>query len=262
MTSPAPRTVEQDAGSSPASGKLNGKNALITGASRGIGRATALALTALGANVAVNYLSDKHSADEVVEAAAGHRGRAIAVQADVSRVEEIERLFDTVETELGPLDLVVWNAAAISFGPIIETDLTELERLVAMNLTGVFVGLQHAGRRVRDGGRIVTISSGATKFSGPGSGIYSATKAAGEQLTLVLAKELGPRRITVNSVSPGLTNTDGMVMPPEAVQQAIAQTPLGRLGEPDDVADVIAYLLTDQARWVTGQRINAGGGLL
>jgi 3-oxoacyl-[acyl-carrier protein] reductase len=235
---------------------------LITGSSRGIGRATALAAAAMGANVAVNYLSDKQSADEVVETAADHGGRAVAVQADVSRVDDIARLFQSAEAELGPLDFVVWNAAAITFGPIADADLTEFDRVVAMNLAGVFAGLQHAARRVRDGGRIITISSGATKFSGAGSGLYSATKAAGEQLTVVLAKELGSRGITVNSVSPGLTNTDGMVMPPEAVDQAVAQTPLGRLGEPADVADVIAYLLTNRARWVTGQRVNAGGGLL
>jgi 3-oxoacyl-[acyl-carrier protein] reductase len=241
---------------------LRGKNALITGASRGIGRAIALRLGEEGAHVAVNYATNVEAADAVVRALRARGNHAVALQADMSRPDDVADLFDRAEAALGQLDIVVNNAGAVTFGPIAEASLAEFEQVLALNALGNFRSLQEAARRIRAGGRIINISTGGTVVPSAGAGLYAASKAALEQLSAALAKELGARQITVNVVLPGLTQTDGLVMDPETVAQMVAMTPLGRVGEPDDVAAVVAFLASDDARWLTGQSLRAAGGLI
>lgn len=235
---------------------------IVTGASRGIGRAVAEKLGSEGSFVIVNYAGNEAKAREVVEAIQSSGGDALAVQGDMSSPDAVSALFDAAEKHFGPVNVVVSAAAISIFKP--HVDLTEAEylKITSLNIHGVFHVLQQAAKRVTDGGRIVQFSSGATKMPLPGAGLYSATKAAAEQLALALAKELGHRQITVNLVSPGVTRTDGLIMPEEAIQHLIQQTPLGRLGQPADIADVVAFLCSDAARWVNGQNIQVNGGIL
>jgi 3-oxoacyl-[acyl-carrier protein] reductase len=243
-------------------GTLDGKVAIVTGASRGIGRAVAERLGGDGARVVVNYVQNAGKAQEVVEAIEAAGSQAFAVRADVGRLEDVRRLFQTAEERFGGVDLVVNNASVSVFKPHAEVSEEEFDRVFALIARGTFFALQEAAKRLRDGGRIVNISSGGTVTGGPGAGLYLGAKAAVEQFSLALAKELGPRAITVNAVLPGLTDTDGMIMPPEAVEQAVNMTPLGRLGQPEDVADVVAFLAGEDGRWMTGQLVRAGGGLM
>jgi 3-oxoacyl-[acyl-carrier protein] reductase len=243
-------------------GTLDGKVAIVTGASRGIGRAVAERLGGDGARVIVNYAQNAGKAQEVVEAVKASGSEAIAVQADIGRLEDIRRLFHTAEERFGGLDVVINNASISVFKPYTEVSEEEFDRVFGLIARGTFFALQEAANRLRDGGRIVSISSGGTVTGGPGAGLYLGAKAAVEQFGLALAKELGPRGVTVNAVLPGLTDTDEMIMPPEAVEQAVNMTPLGRLGQPEDVASVVAFLVGEDGRWMTGQLVRAGGGLM
>ena len=243
-------------------GTLDGKVAIVTGASRGIGRAVAERLGRDGAKVVVNYMQNAAKAQEVVEAVEASGSRAVAVQADIGKVEEVRRLFRTADERFGGVDAVINNASISIFKPHTEVDEEEFDRVFGLVARGTFFALQEAAKRLRDGGRIVNISSGGTVTGGPMAGLYLGAKAAVEQFSLALAKELGPRGITVNAVLPGLTDTDGMIMPPEAVEQAVSMTPLGRLGQPEDVAGVVAFLVGEDGRWMTGQLVRAGGGLM
>jgi 3-oxoacyl-[acyl-carrier protein] reductase len=236
--------------------------ALVTGGSRGIGRAIARRLGADGVAVLVNYRQDGEAAAKVVADIEANGGRAVAARADVARPEELRGLFDTAEQRLGQLDILVCNAAVGPFAPLAAATDEDYENCFATNTRAIFVALREAARRLRDGGRIVVISAGVTVNPFPTAGVYTASKAAAEAMALVLAKELGPRGITVNCVLPGITRTDGAAaaVPKHLEQQIIAKTPLGRLGEPEDIADVVGFLVSDQGRWVTGQRIHAGGG--
>jgi 3-oxoacyl-[acyl-carrier protein] reductase len=243
-------------------GTLDGKVAIVTGASRGIGRAVAERLGRYGARVVVNYAQNAGKAQEVVEAVKASGSEAIAVQADIGRLNDVRHLFHTAEERFGGLDVVINNASISVFKPHTEVSEEEFDRVFGLIARGTFFALQEAANRLRDGGRIVSISSGGTVTGGPGAGLYLGAKAAVEQFGLALAKELGPRGITVNAVLPGLTDTDGMIMPPEAVEQAVNMTPLGRLGQPEDVADVVAFLVGEDGRWMTGQLVRAGGGLM
>jgi 3-oxoacyl-[acyl-carrier protein] reductase len=240
---------------------LAGRVAIVTGASRGIGRAVAERLGRDGAAVVVNYAARAERAAEVVESIAHAGGRARAVAADVSDAAQVAALFDTAEEAFGGVDVLVNNAGTAVFKPTADVTDEEFDRVFGLNARGTFFALREAARRLRPNGRVVNVSTGGTAGSSPGGGLYTASKAAVEQFTSALAKELGPRGITVNSVLPGLTRTDGLIMPRDAVEQAVARTPLGRLGEPDDVAAVVAFLVSDDARWVTGQHIRASGGL-
>lgn len=243
---------------------LTGKTAIVTGAGRGIGRAIAQRLGRDGANVIVNYAQNGDAAAEVVRTIAASGGAAFSVQADLSQIAEVRRLFDAAESHFGGLDILVNNAGTAKFGPLADVTEDEFDVLFAVNVKGVFFAMQEAARRMGDGGRIVNISSGITQFGGAGGALYAGTKGAVEQFTLAAAKELGPRGITVNVVSPGGTETDLLhaVAPPEVQEQMAQSSPFGRLGQPADIADVVAFVVSDDARWLTGQNLRATGGAL
>ncbi|GAA3571290.1 SDR family oxidoreductase [Amycolatopsis ultiminotia] len=236
--------------------------ALVTGGSRGIGRAIAERLGMDGWPVAVNYRSDESAAQAVVDKIGTAGAQAVALRADVTDDRELHGLFEAAEREFGGLDVVVANVGVARFCPIADTVDEDFDLVFSTNLRATFVALREAARRVRDGGRIVVVSSGVVVTSQPGTGIYAASKAAGDQLVRVLAKELGPRGVTVNSVLPGAVRTEALTAdgPPGAAEHAARQTPLGRLGEPDDIADIVGFLASGAARWVTGQTLHAGGG--
>jgi 3-oxoacyl-[acyl-carrier protein] reductase len=238
---------------------LDGRVALVTGGSRGIGRATAERLAADGAAVAVNYARHEAAARDTVEAIEAGGGSAVAVRADVSKVPEIERLFDEVEARLGPIDIAVANAATFILKPVAELTEQEFDQVFDLNTKGVFFVLQQAARRVRDRGRIIATSTGGTRMLFRDNTVYLGSKGAVEQFVRGLAQELGDREITVNAVLPGFTDT-GML--PER-DRAIAEgrSPFDRMGQPSDVGDVVAFLAGPDARWVTGQLVGAGGGV-
>jgi 3-oxoacyl-[acyl-carrier protein] reductase len=241
---------------------LTGKVAIVTASSRGIGRAVALRLSKDGATVAVNYIAAPEKAHAVVQEIESHGGRAIAIQGSVADRTDVLRLFDETEQKLGAIDIVV-NVAGVSvFKPHAELTDEDFEKVFSVNAKGAMYMLQAAANRVKDGGRIVQFSTGGTMMPIPAGGIYAASKAAGERFAFALAKEIGHRQVTVNVISPGVTDTDGLTMPQAAIDPLIQQTPLGRLGQPGDIADVVAFLVSDDAHWVTGQNIQANGGIL
>ena len=242
--------------------KLSGKIALVTGSSRGIGRAMAERLSRQGASVAVNYVNNADKAEEVVAAIAADGGTAVALQADVSRLKDIQQLFEETLAHFGRLDIVVNNAGIRISKNVTDTLEEEFDRLFAINVKGTFFTCQLAARRLSDGGRIVNVSSAVTRMMLPEYSIYSASKGAVDQITRVLAKELGERQITVNAVAPGPVDTelfrDGKTQ--EQIQQMAQMAALGRIGKVEDIADVVAFLASDDARWITGQTIHVNGG--
>nr|MDT0662276.1 glucose 1-dehydrogenase [Micromonospora sp. DSM 115978] len=241
-------------------GNLDGKGAIVTGGSRGIGRAIVARLVADGATVIFSYRQDEAAAKEV---ATQFHGRAIPVRADLAEVADVHGLFDAAADQLGGLDILVNNAGTAR--PALITDITEAEydEMMAINAKSVFVAIQLAARTMRDGGRIISISSLNTMMASPGVSVYAASKAAVEQFTRVAARELGKRGITVNSVSPGATDTDllRLTNSRESLRMAEAMSPLGRLGQPADIADVVGFLAGPDGRWLTGQNLQASGGL-
>ncbi len=237
-------------------GSLSGKAAIVTGASRGIGRAIAERLAAEGARVVVNY-SNSAAAAEALAARIG----GIAVRADVSQKQEVVEMFGRAEAAFGGLDIVVNNAGVALMKPLADFSDEEFERVFAVNARGAFYCCREAARRLRQDGRIVNISTGATVGGTAGGAVYCASKASVEQFTRALARELAPRRITVNTVSPGFTETDMFASLPHLADLAPKLTPLGRAGKPEEVAAVVAWLCSEDARWITGQNIQAGGGL-
>ena len=241
---------------------LKGKVALVTGASRGIGRAVAEELALSGAAVAVNYVADQVAANAVIDGIAADGGRARAFQADLADAAQVEALFRGVQEAYGRLDILVNNAGLARYGSIRDYPVEDFDRLMAVNVRGPFLACRLAARQMADGGAIVNVTSTVTRVMLPNYGVYAATKGALEQLTRVLAKELGARAITVNAVAPGPTDTDlfrhGKT---EAQIDSLAgMAALGRLGTPLDTARVVAFLAGPQGRWISGQIIPVNGG--
>jgi 3-oxoacyl-[acyl-carrier protein] reductase len=236
---------------------LAGKTAVVTGGSRGIGRAIVRRLAADGARVVFSYRQDKAAADALTRELAD----AVAVRADQEDPASLDALFEPVA---GGLDILVNNAAINPHAPIRDITPELFDRAMTVNAKFPLLAMQRAEPLLRDGGRIISISTLNTAVPAPGIALYCASKAALEQFTKVAARELGPRGITVNTVSPGATDTDLLRSsnPPEALERTPALTALGRLGEPADIADVVAFLAGPDARWITGQNIRATGGLL
>ncbi|HEX4973169.1 MAG TPA: SDR family oxidoreductase [Steroidobacteraceae bacterium] len=239
--------------------QLSGKVAIVTGSSRGIGRAIAERLAADGAAVVVNYARDEQAAQEVVNAIRGRGCQALAIQADVAKPAEVRRLFAEARTAFGALDIVVANAGVAVIKSLVESTEEEFDHVFDANAKGVFFTLQEAARQVRDGGRIVVVSTGGTRMLMSGTALYLGSKGAVEQFVRVLSRELGPRSITVNALSPGFTDTD--LLPERDRTIAAGMSPFARIGEPAEVASVAAFLASDDARWVTGQNVGAGGGV-
>lgn len=238
--------------------------AIVTGASRGIGAAVARRLAQGGASVIVNYAHSRDEAAQIVDAIEQSGGKACAVEADVGAPGGADVLFDAAQQAFGGADILVNNAGTMKLGALAEVSDQDFDRQLALNWAGVFRGMRAASQRLRDGGRIISFSSSVVGLYQPGYGIYAATKAAVEAMTHVLAKELGPRGITVNAVAPGPVAT-GFFLDGKTDQQieAIAQmNPFKRLGEPDDIAGVVAFLASPQAGWVNGQVIRANGGVI
>lgn len=241
---------------------LKNKVAIVFAGSRGIGRCTCERLGSVGAAVAVGYNSNVTAAESVVKQITGSGGTAFPIQVDVSDTLEVEKVFDAVAERYNRIDVVVNAAGTSAFGPLAGQTIENFEQVVAVNARGAFHVLSQTARRISDGGRVIHISTAGTKMPMFGAGLYSASKAFGEHLALGLSKELAGRGVTVNVVSPGATETDGLQMPAEQIQAIIGQTPLGRLGQPADIADVITFLASDEARWLTGQNIQVNGGIL
>ncbi len=242
--------------------RLQGKVALVSGGSRGIGRAIAERLGRDGADVALTYAGNRDKAEAVATTIRAGGVQAQALPSDLREVSQTRALFAAVLAQFGRLDIVVNNAGISVFKPTTEIDEADYDRVMDTNARGTFFALQEAARHVADGGRIINLASGATRQALAAAGVYAASKAAVEQFGMALAKELGPRGITVNQIGPGVTDTDGLIMPAEALAHLVASTPLGRLGQPADLADVVAFLASDDARWVNGQTLQVNGGIL
>jgi 3-oxoacyl-[acyl-carrier protein] reductase len=238
---------------------LSGKVAIVTGASNGIGRAIAERFAEAGAIVVVNYCKSPDKAQQVVASIQARGGKAVAVRADMSVVADARRLvIDTVK-QFGRLDVLINNAGKFLPKPLADTSEEEFDQVVALHAKGPYFAMQEAVNVLKDGGRIVNISTDGTHLSFPGATAYLGSKAALEQYTKGLAHELAPRGITVNTVSPGFTDTGMMT---EHYRQIGTQmSPLKRLGTPNDIADVVAFIVSEEARWLTGQNIHAGGGI-
>jgi 3-oxoacyl-[acyl-carrier protein] reductase len=240
---------------------LKTKVAIVTGASRGIGRGIAQRLAQDGAKVVVNYTRNADEAKKVVAEIEGKGGKALAVQADVSKPADIRRLFQETDKTFGRLDILVNNAGIFWAKPMTDVTEEDYDQMFAVNAKGQFFAMQEAAKRMADGGRIVNISTGGTQLAFPGISAYGGSKSALEFFTKVAAKELGERKITVNTVSPGYTETD-MLSDPKFRTIGIEASPLKRLGTPKDIADVVAFIVSDEAGWITGDTIQAGGGVV
>lgn len=243
---------------------LHDKVALVTGGSRGIGAEIALCLAQNGAKVVVNYSQNQSAADQVCEKIRQHRGQCLAVQADVSNSIEVAELFSKTSSHFGSIDLLINNAGILLFKELADITDTEFDRIVDINFKSVFYTLREAATKLSDQGRVVTISSTVTNLMLPKYGAYAATKAAVEQLTRIFAKEMGGRGITANIVSPGPVDTElfRSGKTPEDIERMQTMAALNRLGEVDDIAQVVLFLVTDAARWVNGQNIRVNGGII
>lgn len=240
------------------------RTAIVTGGSRGIGKAIAMRLSADGFSVVVNYASQRAAAEEAVSEIKETGKQAVAIGADVSKTEDVVRLFDEAERALGPVEVLVNCAGMLVTKPLADISDDEFDRLMAVNVRGTFLCCREAARRMVDGGKIVNLSSSTTALMLPGYGAYVATKGAVEQLTHVLAKELGPRGITVNAVSPGPTDTELFARGKTEEQKLFyaRMAALGRLGKPEDIAAVVSILVGPDGAWITGQNLRANGGLI
>jgi 3-oxoacyl-[acyl-carrier protein] reductase len=238
------------------------RTAIVTGAAKGIGAAIAKRLAADGFRTVVNYASSAAEAHAVVAAIEKGGGRAMAIGGDVSQASAVKTLFDRAEAEFGPVDVLVNNAGIFKLAPLAEVSDEDYQRQIAVNLTGTFNGMREGAKRVRDGGRIINLSTSVIGNYFPAYGVYAATKAAVEAMTHVLAKELGARGVTVNAVAPGPVATELFLTgrSEEFIQRMTKDIPLGRLGEPDDIARVVAFLASPESGWINGQVVKANGG--
>jgi len=245
--------------------RLKGKVAVVTGASKGIGAAIAKSLAAEGASVVVNYASSKAGADAVVSAITGAGGKAIAVRGDVSKAADAEGLIEAAVQNYGHLDILVNNSGVYEFVPIENFTEEHFNKIFSVNVLGLLLTTQAAVKHLREGASIINIGSVVSSLTPPNSAVYTGTKGAVDAITGVLAKELGARRIRVNSINPGMVETEGVhaagLLGTEFETQAIAQTPLGRLGHVDDIASVATFLASEESKWITGELVRAGGGL-
>jgi len=247
-------------------GKLDGKVAIVTGASKGIGASIATHLAESGAAVVVNYASSKEGADRVVGEIAGKGGRAVSVQADMAKANDVERLFSDAKTAFGRLDIVVNNAGVYEFMPLEQVTEAHFHRQFDVNVLGLILAAKEAVKHFgAEGGSIVNISSVASTAAPPNASVYSATKAAVDAVTRSLAKELGSRRIRVNAINPGPVETEGFktagLEESDFRKQVEAQTPLGRIGQPQDIAPAAVFLASEDAAWITGETLHISGGM-
>jgi 3-oxoacyl-[acyl-carrier protein] reductase len=245
--------------------KLSGKVAVVTGASKGIGASIAQHLAAEGAAVVVNYATSREGADKVVAEVERRGGKAVAVQADVARRADIQRLFAEAKRAFGRVDILVNNAGVFEFAPIEEVTAEHFHRQVDLNVLGLLLTTQEALRYLGpEGGSIINVSSVVATLAPPTASVYSATKAAVDTVTRSLAKELGPRRIRVNSINPGMIETEGFhaagLAESDFRKQVEAQTPLGRIGQPGDIGPVAVFLASNDSGWITGETIHVSGG--
>jgi len=246
--------------------KLTGKVAVVTGASKGIGAAIAAKLGSEGARVVVNYASDKAGAEKVVKTVEANGGKAVAIQADISKKEQVKKLFQETKKTFGAVDVLVNNAGVYEFKPLEEVDEQHYRRLFDINVLGLLLASQEGAANIgKNGGSIINISSIASKTPPPGGSVYSATKGAVDVITRSLAQELGPRKIRVNTLAPGATDTEGIrTMVGEDrtfTDHAISRTPLGRMGAVDDIANAALFLASEDSGWITGEQILVGGGI-
>jgi 3-oxoacyl-[acyl-carrier protein] reductase len=246
--------------------KLSGKVAVVTGASKGIGAGIAKALAQAGASVVVNYASSREGADKVVGDILAKGGKAITAHGDVSKADDVKRLFAETKAAFGPVDILVNNAGVYQFAPIEEVTEAEFHREFNINVLGVFLATQEAVKHFGpEGGSIINISSTATSLDLPTASLYTATKSAVDSITRVLAKELGPRNIRVNTIAPGGVETEGLhtlgIIGSDFEKQMVAQTPLGRLGQPGDIAPIAVFLASAESGWLTGETLSVSGGM-
>jgi len=246
--------------------KLAGKTALVTGASKGIGAAIAKHLAAAGASVVVNYASSKPGADKVVAEITAAGGKAVALQGDVSSPSDVVKLLAGVKAAYGKLDILVNNSGVYEFSPLEAITPEHFHRQFNINVLGLLLTTQEAVKLFpAAGGSIINIGSVVTSVTPPASAVYTGTKGAVDAITGVLAKELGPKKIRVNSLNPGIVETEGSVsagfIGSDFEKHLITQTPLGRTGQPQDIAKVAVFLASDDAGWITGEYLRAGGGM-
>ncbi|PSL23741.1 SDR family NAD(P)-dependent oxidoreductase [Chitinophaga ginsengisoli] len=246
--------------------KLENKVAIVTGASKGIGASIAKYFAAEGAKVVVNYASNKEGADKVVKAITDSGGKAISVQGDVSKAADVTRLFEETKNAFGSLDILVNNAGIYQYSPIEEVSADSFQQQFTINVWGSLLAIQASLKLFGDkGGNIINISSEAAKTPLPTGAVYSATKAALDAITISLSKELGAKNVRINSILPGIVETEGShsagFIGSEAEVKLVANTPLGRTGQPEDIAKVAVFLASDDAAWITGEKISVSGGI-
>jgi 3-oxoacyl-[acyl-carrier protein] reductase len=242
-------------------GKLAGKVAVVTGASKGIGAAIAKSLAAEGAAVVVNYASSQSGADSVVQTILSAGGRSVAVRGDVSKKTDVDAVVDAAIENFGKLDIVVNNSGVYEFAGIQDVTEESFHRLLNINVLGPLLITRAAAKHLGEGASVINIGSGISSVTPPNSSVYAGTKGALDVITRVLAKELGPQKIRVNSINPGFVITEGTEGAGITGSELIALTPLGRAGQPSDIASVATFLASDEAAWVTGELLLVGGGL-
>lgn len=245
--------------------KLKGKVAIVTGASKGIGAAIAASLAAEGASVVVNYASSKSGADAVVGRITAAGGKAVAVQGDVSRQADAQALIDAAVKQFGQLDILVNNSGVYGFAPLEDITEADFHRHFNVNVLGLLLTTQAAAKHMGEGASIINIGSVVTRITPPGSAVYTATKGAVDAITGVLSRELGARKIRVNALNPGMVETEGThaagFIGSDFEAGAVAQTPLGRIGQPADIASIAVFLASNDSAWLTGEQLFAGGGV-